>query len=85
MSVQKLVCRDYKCAWCGLNSEALRAPDPFNPGRELMACPKCREVGTLVQACEWEGCRRAASGGLPTGDGYRWFCSEHYGQAGDSH
>lgn len=28
--------------------------------------------------CEEEGCHEWATGGRPTSDGYKWFCSKHY-------
>lgn len=37
------ICSKWHCGWYGDLSEVLIAPDPFNPGVELLACPKCRE------------------------------------------
>jgi hypothetical protein len=72
----KLVCEDFRCGWVGLQSEALTAPDPFNEGCELIACPKCREQ-TLNAACDEEGCKDFGTMGTPTPEGYRWTCFEH--------
>ena len=72
----RLVCSEWRCRWCGPESDALRAPDPFNEGDTLIACPKCREQ-TLHTCCDEPGCTMEASCGTPTTDGYRWTCGKH--------
>jgi len=72
----RLVCEEWRCRWCGPESEALRAPDPFNEGDTLIACPKCREQA-LHTCCDEPGCTMEASCGTPTADGYRWTCGKH--------
>jgi hypothetical protein len=73
---RKLVCSRPRCGWSGPDSEALHAPDPFNKGDELTACPKCREQ-SLVSACDEPGCNKEAGMGTQTPEGYRWTCYEH--------
>lgn len=71
----KLLCSNcYE--FCDDESKALSAPDPFNPGDMLRACPKCREQ-SLVGACDEPGCRLEAFCGTPTAAGYRRTCSKH--------
>lgn len=72
----RLVCSEWRCRWSGPESEALRAPDPFNEGDTLVACPQCREQ-TLHTCCYEPKCTSEASCGTPTADGYRWTCGKH--------
>lgn len=74
--IQKLICAEYRCRWVGLETEALRAPDPFNEGDYLIACPKCREQ-TLNTCCDEPGCNMESSCGTPTPEKYRWTCYAH--------
>lgn len=74
--VDKLVCEYYRCGWVGLRTEALSAPDPFNGGDMLYACPECRDQ-TLVTCCDEPGCRQPGSCGNPTDEGYRRTCLKH--------
>ena len=73
---ERLICDYWRCEWTGTTDQALSAPDPFNEGSTLYACPNCRDM-TLVRACDVPGCKRAASCGTPTPDGYRNTCGEH--------
>lgn len=73
---QRLVCENIRCRWVGVESEALKAPNPFNPGDFLVACPKCREQ-TLHTCCDEPGCNAPASCGSVTKDSYRWTCWKH--------
>jgi hypothetical protein len=73
----KVRCEKYRCDWRGQDHEALRAPDPFNEGDELIACPKCREVSVLQVACDEPDCWEFVSCGTPTADGYRRTCHKH--------
>lgn len=75
--IDKWVCGRWRCAWCGPNAEVLTAPDPFNEGDTVHACPKCREIGTLVAACDEPGCTYEAGCGTPTPTGYRVTCGNH--------
>jgi ABC-type dipeptide/oligopeptide/nickel transport system permease subunit len=54
------------------------SPDPFNPGETIEACPKCREIGTLVGCCDLSGCRKPGTSGIPSPTGYLHRCHEHY-------
>ncbi len=43
------------------------------------ACPDCREVRTMREACEEADCWKAASCGVMTvSEGYRRTCFEHW-------
>jgi hypothetical protein len=70
-------CKNWRCAWVGPTDQILTAPDPFNEGNTLTACPQCRDVDALVAACFAEGCTKPAGCGTPTPDGYRWSCGDH--------
>jgi hypothetical protein len=59
MTIQRIFCTD--CRWVGVDSEVLRAPNPFTPVEELWGCPKCHGVNTMVRACEIEGCNEVGS------------------------
>ena len=55
----------------------LSAPDPFNEGDMLYACPDCRDQ-SLVLACDEPNCNQQATCGFPILNGYRQTCSNHY-------
>lgn len=73
----KFVC-DRRCGWHGVRSALLSAPDPFNEGESLSACPKCRDISDLEIACDEPGCWEPVSCGFPSPDGYRQTCGKHY-------
>ena len=73
---ERYICDNRRCGWVGNAEEALTAPDPFNPGETLLACPKCRDQSLLL-ACDEPGCNRRASCGTPIVTGYRTTCGEH--------
>jgi hypothetical protein len=76
MTIQRIFCTD--CRWVGVDSEVLRAPNPFTPVEELWGCPKCHGVNTMVRACEIEGCNEVGSIGDFGRDGvYRITCHKH--------
>jgi hypothetical protein len=77
MEHNKWVCSEWRCAWVGTTDQILTAPDPFNEGDTISACPKCREIGVLVAACDVDGCSKQAGCGTPTKAGYRWTCGAH--------
>lgn len=70
------------CAVCRQRvpeKDVLRASHPFIEGAEIVACPNCRDIGTLVAACAWDGCTESVSKGTPGVHGYRyaWTCHKH--------
>ncbi len=73
----RYLCDNRHCDWIGDESEMLRAPDPFNEGDMLYACPKCRDQ-SLVLACDEPGCKKQATCGTPTPEGYRRVCGDHW-------
>ena len=72
-------CEYWRCAWGGTLEQALSAPDPFNEGDMMYACPKCRTT-TLVRACDIQDCNEIASCGTPVDDARRYVhvCGDHY-------
>jgi hypothetical protein len=76
MSTLRWMCNS--CDWIGGDAELLRAPSPFDPEDTLCACPKCKAVDDLHNACDEPGCTQKAHCGFPTPDGgYRRTCSRH--------
>lgn len=73
---QKRACDEWRCGWRGVVVELLRAPDPFNPGDELFACPKCR-CQTTRGCCDEPNCWEQDTCGTPTKAGYRRTCHKH--------
>ena len=73
----KVICTNRHCDWHGLDSELLRAADPFTAGDELVACPKCRQTPYLSVACDEPDCWRPVTCGTPIVGGYRNTCGDH--------
>jgi len=71
----KVLCKE--CDWHGLETEMLRAPNPFDAEEILTGCPKCKSVGSLVLACDEPECWQESSCGTPTPSGYRRTCGKH--------
>jgi hypothetical protein len=70
----------WKCDGCDEESaeaDILRAPSPFDPADELSGCPHCKAIDQWVLMCDVPGCKREASCGWPSGDGYRNTCGQH--------
>lgn len=69
----------YKCQGCYMiipDSEFLVAGDPFKKGEVVYGCPECGDMDS-DPVCDREGCRRSATCGTPTPDGYRTTCGPH--------
>jgi hypothetical protein len=77
MEHNKWKCGNWRCGWVGTKEQILVAPDPFNEGCELVACPDCRDVGNITAACYMDGCTKDGGCGTPTADGYKWSCVDH--------
>lgn len=82
VGVQVLAMRKWVCEQgCGAHvreDELLVAANPFDDRYQIVGCPTCRMVETLVEACEASDCWRPTSAGYPMKDGtYRRACSEH--------
>ena len=75
--MDKLICSEIECTWRGLEKDALKAPNPFEPTEIIYGCPECKEINTLVRACDEPRCWVQVSCGTPTKDGYRSTCSKH--------
>jgi len=66
------------CGWKGMDSELLKAKNPFEPEDTVYACPECKELeGSYFSSCDEPACWRETTCGTPTANGYRRTCSEH--------
>lgn len=72
----RLACDNWRCQWRGNSNTVLRAPDPFNTGCELLACPNCREQ-KIRTCCDEPECWEQDTCGTPTLTGYRRTCGRH--------
>lgn len=64
--------------WEGMISDALTAPNPFDPEDTINGCPQCHSVDSMVVACDEPGCWKPASCGTPVAEGpYRNTCGKH--------
>jgi len=79
MIKNKVKCNNRNCGWQGKSDELLRAPNPFDPDPddELIGCPKCKDIGSLVSVCDEDDCWLDSSCGTPSKDGYRNTCYDH--------
>ena len=75
--MKKVVCNESRCKWHGEANEMLSATNPFEAGEMIYACPKCKEVGSIVTACDEPDCWSEAACGTPTDNGYRQTCYKH--------
>ena len=75
--MKKVVCNESRCKWHGEANEMLSAPSPFESGEMIYACPKCKEIGSVVTACDEPDCWSEATCGTPTDNGYRQTCYKH--------
>jgi len=75
--MNKVVCHEFRCKWHGETDEMLSAKNPFRDGDMIYACPKCKEINSVVTACDETDCWKEATAGTPTDNGYRQTCSEH--------
>jgi len=74
--MDKLICRNRHCGWCGTTDDALKAPNPFIRNETLLGCPGCLEM-SLDVACDEPNCWAVAGCGTPTPTGYRHTCINH--------
>jgi hypothetical protein len=65
------------CDWIGNDADLLRAPSPFDSTETICACPKCKAVEDVINACDEPTCDRPATCGFPTATGYRRTCHRH--------
>jgi hypothetical protein len=75
MNPGRFVCEE--CGWRGLQSEALRAGNPFDPTDHLTGCPKCAAVNSMRTTCDEPGCWAPDTIGTPGPDAYRRTCAIH--------
>jgi hypothetical protein len=68
----------WKCKECAsITYQYLRSANPFNQTQELIWCPTCFSVSSLVRACDESGCTKEVCCYIQTKKGYRMTCSEH--------
>ena len=65
------------CDWRGLSADRLFAPNPFDPGTDLLGCPQCKDTGCFYITCDEADCWEHVSCGTSTLGGYRQTCVEH--------
>ncbi len=75
MSDNKRICTE--CGWIGSVNDVLVASNPFAKRYEIVGCPECKDVESIVVACDVDGCKKQATCGTPTSAGYRHTCGEH--------
>ena len=73
----KQVCGMFGCEWHGSSDDVLKAPNPFDFGEVLWACPSCKGINALYLACDEDGCWEMSACGTPTETGYRSTCGKH--------
>ena len=81
LAPNKILCGESRReCWHGSSLDLLRAPDPFNLGQELAACPVCRCDDDLKRACDIDGCWKEATCGTPVSDARRYVqvCGDHF-------
>lgn len=74
---RKVICNGRKCNWKGLEKDILTVPNPFEPRDTINGCPSCKNVDTIIYACDEPGCWEAVACGTSTPQGYRSTCGEH--------
>ncbi len=74
---RKVKCDELRCPWIGTEEQSLKAPNPFDAGDEVIGCPHCKSIGTIIYVCDEPGCWKDSTCGTPTLEGYRSTCGEH--------
>ena len=67
-----------ECGWIGTKEELLEAVNPCDVRFTLYGCPGCKDFGLFTELCDELGCNKESTCGVPTPDGYRRVCGEHY-------
>ena len=68
------------CEECGervFDNQILVADNPFDKSVTVAGCPGCKEVNTLIRACDFKDCWGRVVQGAPTDHGYKNTCSRH--------
>jgi len=72
--------RKWKCVSCdniSLETELLRATNPFDKDETIEGCPICKCVFGFTEICDEPECTRDATCGFPVENGYRRTCYKH--------
>ncbi len=72
--------RKWKCCSCdaiSLETELLRATNPFDKDETIEGCPICKYVCGFTEICDEPECTRDATCGFPVANGYRRTCYRH--------
>ena len=67
-----------ECSWMGDEDSILTDVNPFDPLDMIQGCPDCKSVNTLLAVCEYDYCQNIVTCGIPTDNGYKHVCGEHY-------
>lgn len=57
--------------------DILVAPNPFISDTDIDGCPSCKEINTIVRACDEPDCWEESTCGTSTPDGYKFTCGDH--------
>ena len=76
--MKRILCANRRCGWKGTDEDVLKAPNPFEEGEEMWACPECRDYDSLVTPCDFEGCWNESTCGTNTDEGYKRLCGNHF-------
>jgi hypothetical protein len=78
----KCTCTERRCGWKGMDTDVLSSANPFIPEETIYACPLCREIGSVVYACDEPECWQPVTCGTPVNGGYRQTCGKHAPRSG---
>lgn len=74
-SMEKINCNC--CDWRGTYDTVLQAENPLSPGDIFLCCPNCKSINDFYRACSVENCFQRVDVGMPTKEGYKFFCHKH--------
>jgi hypothetical protein len=69
--------RCQECGWRGDEEEIISFADPVLEGNSWNICPECRAAEQFDNMCDEPECRKVATCGWPSPEGYRRTCFEH--------
>lgn len=75
-TIKKVKCSERLCNWRGNNGEFLQAKNPLDDD-DIIVCPDCKNIDTIVQVCDEPDCWNHSTCGTPTPAGYRLTCEKH--------
>jgi len=75
--MKKVKCDVRRCGWQGADDDVLTGKNPFDYDDEIIGCPKCKSIDSIIPVCDEDGCWERASCGTPTKARYRNTCWLH--------